>query len=172
LQGLSVAVLYIKKQQLHIDDFPPEISFEITEDGYLRLFAWSDEEPNKIADIQKLKAEFEQLFEKEKQSQAYFLDNATALQEAGAYDDCLHLLEQAMAQHDALKGECFIRKGNIYLLLQKYSEAVDAFMKARVLGEPKFKIAPQIREACKFLIRYAETKEERQQWTLLANDFS
>ncbi len=172
LQGMSAAVHYLQRQKIRIDAFPPEVSFEITKDGFLKLYAWSDETSNKIAEISKLKAEFEQLFEKEKKSKKYFLETAANLEAAEQYEDCLPLLDQAMAEHESLRGECFIRKGNICLKLKKYDEAVDAFMKARVLGEPKHRMAESIKEACKYLLRYADSKEGRQEWSALMLDFS
>jgi hypothetical protein len=172
LQGMSAAVHYLQRQKKRMDTFPPELSFEITKDGFLKIFAWSEETPNKIANIAKLKAEFELLYEKEKQSKSYFLETAANLEENEQYEDCLSLLDQAMTEHESLRGECFIIQGNICLKLKKYEEAVDAFMKARVLGEPKHRMSHSIKESCTFLLRYADSKEDKQKWSLLMKDFS
>lgn len=171
LNGMAVGVNYLQYQKLKIEDFPPTVSFEITASGQIRLYAWDGESPNKIATIESLKAEFEALFEKEKQSEDYFLELADKLYNERAYQDCLQLLEDAMLQHETLKGECFLRKGLVFFQLKQYAEAVDALMKAKVLGIQKHRISAQGKEACRFLIRTAETREERNQWTKLSTDF-
>lgn len=171
LTGMAVGVKYLQYQKLRIDDFPPTVSLEITADGYIRLFAWDGESPDKIASIEKLKTEFEELFTKEKQSKAYFLEMADKLYYEAAYQDCLELLDNAMTTHETIRDECFLRKGQVFMQLKKYPEAVDCFMKARVLGITKHRISEQGKEACTYLIRSAENREERNNWSKLMNDF-
>jgi tetratricopeptide (TPR) repeat protein len=171
LNGMAVGVNYLQYQKIRIEAFPPTVSFEITEDGYIRLYAWDGESEHKIASIEALKAEFEALFEKEKQSEGYFLEMAEKLYKETQYQDCLQLLEDAMLQHETLKGDCFLLKGKVFFQLKQYAEAVDAFMKARVLGIQKYRISELGKEACSHLIRTVETREERNEWSKLRADF-
>jgi tetratricopeptide (TPR) repeat protein len=170
--GMNVGMKYLQHKKLRPDDFPPEISFEITEDGYIRLYVWSEESPGKSAKISELKAGFEQLFEKEKKSVAYYLEKADELIAQKAYQDCISLLDLAMQEHEPVKAEAFIRKGNVLLEIKNFEEALDCFMKARVLGAPKQRLSDGIKEACKYLLRYSENKEQRSHWNRLLEDFS
>jgi tetratricopeptide (TPR) repeat protein len=171
LRGMAVSMKYLQRKKLRADDFPPEVSFEITADALLRLYVWSEEKPAKIAEISRLKEEFESLFEKERKSAQYYLDKADELLQKGHFEDCLQVLNQAISEQESIKGTCFIRKGDVFMKLHKYEEAIDSYMKARVVGEPKHKMNASVKEACSILLKNSEKRDDRNRWNSLMQDF-
>lgn len=171
LRGMAVSMKYLQRKKLRADDFPPEVSFEITADALLRLYVWSEEKPAKIAEISRLKEEFELLFEKERKSAQYYLDKADELLQKEHFEDCLQVLNQAISEQESIKGTCFIRKADVFMKLHKYEEAIDSYMKAMVLGEPKHKMNASVKEACSILLKNSEKRDDRNRWNSLMQDF-
>ncbi len=171
LRGMSVAARYLRHRSLRINDFPPVLSFEITADGHIRLFAWDEENPNRIADIETLREEFSRLFIKNQTSKAFFLEQSQLLFEQEAFDEAIQILDEAVRQHPDLKGEFYLQKGYCLFQLGQYADAVDMLMKARLLGEPKHRFLEKGRQACAILIEQVEDKEEINKWKELLRDF-
>jgi hypothetical protein len=170
--GMNVAMNYLQLKKFRADDFPPQVSFEITSDALIKLYIWTEEQDGKVAKISQLKQEFEQLFDKERKSKKYYLDRADELFKNAAYDDCINLLEQAASDHESLKMESYLRIGSILLELQKTADALDYYMKARVLGATKIQLSEGIRKACTLLLQHPEYKSQKSALTSLMEDFS
>jgi tetratricopeptide (TPR) repeat protein len=172
VQGMNVALKYIQLKKFRADDFPPQVSFEITSDALIKLYLWTEEQDGKVAKISQLKQDFEELFDKERKSKKYYLDRADELFKNAAYDDCINLLEQAASDHESLKMESYLRIGHILLELNKAAEALDYYMKARVLGATKIQLSEGIRKACTLLLQHPEYKSQKSALMSLMEDFS
>jgi hypothetical protein len=164
LEGMNLGMKYLHKKKFRPDDFPPQVSFEILADAQIKLYTWNEEKDGLVVGIALLKNEFEKLFEKENKSKAHYLETADTLFSNNAYHECLHLLEQAAAEHESLKCECYLRMGNVFLKLEKPADAVDFYMKARVLGATKVQLSSGIKTACYTMLKNPKHED---QWDIL-----
>ena len=172
VEGMNVAMKYLNLKKFRADDFPPQVSFEISADGLLKLYVWTAEEEGRVAKISQLKAEFDNLFEKERKSKKYYLEAIEDLFEQQLYQECSKLMEQAMLEHESLKEILYVKMGHVFLKLDKPAEALDYFIKARVLGAPKMAIAEGIKTACAVMLSDPEYKSQRAKLLNFMDDFS
>jgi hypothetical protein len=77
-----------------------------------------------------------------------------------AYHECLHLLEQAAAEHEALKGECQLRIVNVFLKLEKPAVSLEFYLKARVLGAIQIQFSTRIKNACHAMLQNSDNEAE------------
>ena len=172
VEGMNVAMKYLKLKKFRADDFPPQVSFEISADGMIKLYVWTAEEEGRVAKISHLKADFDNLFEKERKSKKYYLEVIDDLFEQQLYQECSKLMEQAMLEHESLKEILYVKMGLVFLKLEKPAEALDYFIKARVLGAPKLAIAEGVKTACAIMLSDPEYKNQRLKLQDLMDDFS
>lgn len=170
--GLLIGIQYFQKKQISLNAFPPVLSFELSEDGTIALYAWIDRQPTMTPQpLEQFKTDFEALFKKEQISQKDYLAQAQNLHEQGDSNKALKILNHAMRIHPAIKKECFLQMGNIQFQQKNYSEAVDAYMKALVLGVPKQQIKAKVLEATQELISTAKDYKTITRWQELLDDF-
>jgi hypothetical protein len=81
-------------------------------------------------------------------------------------------MEQAMLEHESLKEILYVKMGFVLLKLEKAAEALDYFIKARVLGAPKIAIAEGVKTACAVMLSDPEYKNQRLKLQDLMDDFS
>jgi hypothetical protein len=172
LEGMNLALKYLQKKKFRPDDFPPQVSFEILADTQIKLYTWNEEKDGLVVGIAQLKNEFEKLFEKERKSKVHYLETADTLFNKNAYNECLHLLEQAAAEHESLKSECYLRMGNVFLKLEKPADALDFYMKARVLGATKVQLSTGIKNACHAMLQNPEYEDKNLMLNNLIEEFS
>jgi hypothetical protein len=172
VEGMNVAMKYLNLKKFRADDFPPQVSFEISADGMIKLYVWTAEEEGRVAKISHLKAEFDNLFEKERKSKKYYLEVIDDLFEQHLYQECSKLMEQAMLEHESLKEILYVKMGFLLLKLEKAAEALDYFIKARVLGAPKIAIAEGIKTACAIMLSDLKYKSQRAKLLNFMDDFS
>ena len=172
VEGMNVAMKYLNLKKFRVDDFPPQVSFEISADGMIKLYVWAAEEEGRVAKIGHLKAEFDNLFEKERKSKKYYLEVIDDLFEQQLYQECSKLMEQAMLEHESLKEILYVKMGFVLLKLEKAAEALDYFIKARVLGAPKIAIAEGVKTACAIMLSDPKYKSQRLKLQELMDDFS
>jgi len=120
LEGMVVAINYLAHENIRMNEFPPSISFEITTDGQIRLYAWEDGNDDKVGMIKTLKNNFDAFFKKQTQDQNYYLTESQRLYEASAFKDCLELLDEAASLHENLGAEWYLRKGQAYIGLVRF----------------------------------------------------
>jgi hypothetical protein len=171
LNGLAVALMYLNRRKLKLADFPPEVSFELTENGFIKLYVWSDEGADKIANLQSLREEFDALFEKEQKTADDLLKLAANYFENEDYESCLSALNRLHSVSESSRAICFLKKSEVYLKLNRYGEAVDAMMKSKVLGIPQNEFSDKLKFAVNQLIRQADSYAERKKWTEFHNEY-
>lgn len=172
VNGLLIGIQYFQRKQISLNAFPPVLSFELSEDGQIALYAWIDRQPTvKPQPLEQFKTDFEALFKKEQTSQKDYLAQAQSLQDNGEPQKALKILKHAMRVHPAIKKECFLQIGNIQFQQKDYAEAVDAYMKALVLGVPKQTIKAKVLEATQQLMSTAKDYKTITRWQELLDDF-
>jgi hypothetical protein len=172
VEGMNVGIKYLELKKFRADDFPPQVSFEISADGLIKLYVWTTEEEGRVAKISHLKAEFENLFEKERKSKKHSLEAVDELFDRQLYQDCKKLIEEAILKHESLKEILFVKMGFVLLKLEKAGEAIDYFLKARVIGAPKQAVAEGIKAACRALLSNPEYNNQCLKLQDLMDDYS
>lgn len=165
LNGLSVATMYLKRRKLKLTDFPPEVSFELTESGFIKLYLWTEEGNDKIADVQSLREEFDLLFEKEQKTVEDLLNQVDAFSELKDFESALKVLNQLHDVQEDRRSICFLKKAALFLKMKRYEDAVDALLKSSVLGINKNEISEKLKFAVQQLIQNATSHEEKKKWT-------
>ncbi len=146
-------------------------SLEICSGGILKLYTETNHLYSEGRNIELLKSDFELMFDKEEISKEELFKKSDLLEASERFEENINLLREALLGRREIEMDCFLRIGRSFFMLKKYEEAVDAYLKARVLGAPKYKMAEEIKKSCKMLIRNANTRDERNKWSRLSEEF-
>ncbi|MCP4442474.1 MAG: tetratricopeptide repeat protein [Aureispira sp.] len=172
INGLFVGIQYFHKKQIKLNSFPPVLSFELSRNGNIALYAWIDRQPTVSSQpVEQFKTDFEALFKKEQAAQKDYLAQAQELLKNGEAPKAIKILQHAMRVHPAIKKECFLQLGNIHFQENQYAEAVDAYMKALVLGVPKQTIKDKVLTATQQLMSTAKDYKTINRWQELLDNF-
>jgi len=179
--GVWVGACYLEEKELRLDHSPIMLSFELKEEGIIKLFGWTDspeygtaEHEEEQAAIAELKADFERLFAQRKANKADILAQARALIAAAKPQQALQLLQQASKKDANIQKEAFLLMADIHQEQQQPTQLIDCLMKCLVLGTPKSAIRARVRAACDEILQWAHIQAEPEQlkrWQEFRADF-
>jgi len=158
LDGIYLGISFFATNQLDLEPTQPILTFEVDEE-HIKLYKYAD-----TPRVRNLVEQFNAMFEEE-EAQINQLDAAIdRLLIQQEQDAAIELIEKKMEAHPQTKVDGFHQLGKIHYQAERYERAVDAFLKAILLGLPKAKVKMQIKTACEKLARYADTPKEAMRW--------
>ena len=179
--GIWVGACYLEEKELRLDHSPIMLSFELKEEGIIKLFGWTDspeygtpEHEEEQAAIAELKADFERLFAQRKANKADVLTQARQLIAQQAHQEALQLLQKAIKKDSSIQKEAFLLQADIYQQLNQPSQLIDSLMKCLVLGLPKSAIRARVRAACDEILQSPHIQSDPEQlkrWQEFRADF-
>lgn len=166
LKGLWVGFDFFENNNLSLEKTPPLISLQLEADNVVHLYKWQ-EHPL----VEDLIAEFKACFKLQLKD---IEDYQTAVQqqlEAKDWAGAQALLQEQLECFPDNQRQAFLSLGELYFRQERYQKAMEAYMKAVVMGTPKDQVRQQAQTACNALARNTENSKVAARWRKVLIDF-
>ncbi|MGH1339646.1 MAG: hypothetical protein ACRBFS_26240 [Aureispira sp.] len=166
LEGLWISFDFFENNNLPFVTNPPLLSIQLEAEGGIQLYKWQEHPA-----IDTLIAEFKACFEQQLDDPEAYQEAVQALLEAQKLEEAEALLQEQLERFPENQRLAFLNLGALYFKQERYQKAMEAYMKAVVLGTPKDQIRSQAQTACNALARNAENAKAAARWRKILIDF-
>lgn len=166
LEGLWVGFDFFDNNNLSLELDPPLIAFQIEADGQIQLYKFQEHTV-----VNQLIAEFKACFELQLDSPVDYAIALKPLLEQKQWTAAEALLQKQLEQFPNNQRLAFVSLGELHFLQEHYQKAMEAYMKAVMLGTPKDQVKKQVQEACNALARTTTDKKAAARWRQILIDF-
>jgi tetratricopeptide (TPR) repeat protein len=166
LEGLWVGFDFFGNNNLSVEMEPPLLALQIEANGQIQLFKCQEH-----ALVEQLIAEFNACFEVQLESPVAYERALKPLLEQKQWTEAEALLQKQLEQFPHNQRLAFVNLGELYFVQEQYQKAMEAYMKAVMLGTPKHQVKTQVQTACNALARTATDKKVAARWRQVLIDF-
>lgn len=166
LEGLWVGFDFFTNNNLSVEIEPPFIALQIEANGQIQLYKCREHHL-----VDQLVAEFNACFEVSLDSPVDYKMALEPLLEQQQWAEAEMLLQKQLEQFPSNQRLAFVNLGELYFLQAHYQKAMEAYMKAVMLGTPKIQVQEQVQTACNALARTATNKKVAARWRQILIDF-
>lgn len=166
LEGLWMSFDFFDNNNLPLDTDPPLLSIALGAKGAVQLYKWQEH-----AVLEELVKEFEACFKLQLEDPVDYQKAVQELLAQGNLEAAESLLQEQLEHFPDNQRLAFLSLGELYFKQELYQKAMEAYMKAVILGTPKDFIRPQAQTACNALARTAENSKAAARWRKVLIDF-
>ena len=166
LEGLWLIFDFVQNNDLSLEQNPLLLSWQLEAAGEITLYRWQE---NQYVDA--LVAEFEACFAPQLESAADYEKAVADLLTQNDLAGAEALLLQQLEQFPSNQRGAFLSLGELYFQQEWYQKAMEAYMKAVVMGTLKSQVRAQAQTACNALARNSEDRKVAARWRQVLVDF-
>jgi tetratricopeptide (TPR) repeat protein len=166
LEGLWVVFDFFENNNLSLQQEPLLVSIELAAKGELHLYRWQD-----TPSVEAIVAEFEACFASSLAHAEDYQEAVEQLLVQREFDQAEVLLLEQLERFSDNQRLVFLQLGDLYFQQERYQKAMEAYMKAVVMGTPKDQVRRQAQTACNALARHAENAKAAERWRKVLVDF-
>ncbi|MFK7799732.1 MAG: tol-pal system YbgF family protein [Aureispira sp.] len=166
LEGLWVGFDFFGNNNLSVENDPPLIALQMEANGQIQLYKCQEH-----AVVNQLIAEFKACFELQLDNPVDYAIALKPLLEQKQWEAAEALLQKQLEQFPSNQRLAFVSLAELHFLQEHYQQAMEAYMKAVMLGTPKDQIQKQVQTACNTLARTATDKKIAARWRQILIDF-
>lgn len=166
LEALWLGFDFFDNNNIPLEQTPPWLSLQVDGKGVVQLYKWQNHPA-----ITALVQEFEACFKEQLDA---IEDYQTAVQELLDHQQLAEaeaLLQEQLERFPENQRLAFLSLGELYFQQERYQKAMEAYMKAVVMGTPKGEVRAQAQTACNALARTEEDAKAAGRWRKILIDF-